>query len=145
MFARILALLLAACYLQPAPVFAAWTFDATPPSCTLYPPPAPPLTITIGEAISIYASAMSGDVASKTLSSDPAIAGLTFPFNWNTTGFAAGNYKFTLSLVDTSGNSSNETSCPSTTITLSSILQPWLKTTGGDVHSNTKIQAPGGP
>ncbi|MBI2338056.1 hypothetical protein HYU95_02630 [Candidatus Daviesbacteria bacterium] len=126
----------------PSSALAAWNFDATPPTCDLYPKSA---IFTVGELISIYTSSMSADVASTTLSSIPPIAGLTLPFPWNTAGFATGDYKFTLRLVDTAGNVSTDTSCAPITITLSAIQQPWLKTTGGDVHSNKEINSPQGP
>ncbi len=56
------------------------------------------------------------------------------------------NYRMSIRAIDYAGNSSSFASAvPKDFSVADSCLSPWIQTTTGDVHTNTKIDAPGGP
>lgn len=154
----------------PAPVFADWVFDITPPNITTNPPAGtrqegiisttatelPSITITATDYVSkIYSLTVTGKPASATyFSCTCSLSGPTCSetvntcplnnlsqtkkYNWTPT---AGRYTFNITAIDNAGNIF--TYNPVFDITSGTL--PWIQTTSGDVHSNTRINAPGGP
>lgn len=61
-------------------------------------------------------------------------------YNWNTTSLL-GDYVFNDTILDHAGNLNSCT----TTYTVGAEVGAWIKTTQGDVHSNTRINVLGGP
>lgn len=148
-------------FLFSSPVLASITTDFSLPSCVTTP--IGPISYLKGDIISISIKATdSSGISSLTASAvNPSGTPPPFPaplpnpvtdstsitneYRWNTSAIAIGDYNVTPIAKDMAGNLSTSSTCPSVIISVSSGVKPWLKTTGGDVHSNTRITAPEGP
>ncbi len=149
--------------LYPAPTHAGWIFDTTVPSCGVSPIASGANTVQLGfHAFTVWASDLAGiaslSVSNTTPLPTPLPAPVTSPatcpygsctyqtqtYNW-TTPPPIGSYNLAITAIDNAGNPGTATSCPPFSFTITNTFQPWLKTTGGDVHSNTGISASGGP
>lgn len=122
--------------LTASPALAAWTIDLLPPTCSI--------TFSTVDAthvsISVLATDSSGISAINLFqgSSTTAIASSTsspLSYTWSNTGSPS----FSAIATDGVGNTNSASPCAN------SRTAPYLKTTGGDVHSNTNINIPPGP
>lgn len=117
-------------------VLADWSTDLTPPNCTI--PQGTTMAIGTAASITVSSNEPAATLASIVLSVNPAVfvpkTSSTSPitFTWATTGLSAGNYTFTNTVTDTTGN----VNMCNFIYTLNTLNSPWLKTSGGDVHSN---------
>lgn len=130
-------------------VFADWDADITPPTLTISPSPGTyqaGRTITLSITASDPAGIESLTVTEVALPSPPTITNTpptsqtytTYTYNWTPD---EGDYTITIGTADSIGNAASQSE------EFSIITGPtaWIQTTGGDVHSNTGINAPGGP
>lgn len=145
----------------PSTAFADFSNNATSPTCTLYPSSGN--NYSAGTTIKIYmqsydtwlnngikvdlARNLDNSFAGR-LTSNCSIPDLPLqsvpisgsPFSWTPT--ATESCTFIINIRDNTGNPGQ---CQTQVSSSLGLLNPWLKTTGGDVHSNKGITAPGGP
>lgn len=129
-------------------VLASYEVDITPPVCSLSPaagsyPKGPFYSLAITAVDPVPASGVSSiSVTGITLPTPTPTSttdSLTQTYSWNPN---SDTYSFTVTATDKAGNTN--TSCATPTYTIYDV-SPWIQTTGGDVHSNTRINLPGGP
>lgn len=135
--------------INPADVYAGADLDQTPPTCTItYDPSSipPPLGSNMNTIVTADDAQTGGSGISLVNLFSPAgtlIATSTsspLSYTWAT---SPGTYTFSATATDTIGNT-NPSCLNSQTFTVGNI-DAWIQTTGGDVHSNTGINTPGGP
>lgn len=130
-------------------VLANWGLDTTPPTCSSTPAAG---NYQAGGAITSFSVTANDPAGISTIS----VTGATLPaptitttstsqtntYSWTP---AAGTYTLTVLATDNSGNTNPATSpCAAPTYVISPQVGAWIQVTG-DIHSNDRIYAPGGP
>lgn len=113
------------------------------PSCTLINGPAL-LNPSVQGSYTVTASDSDGTITSTTYTpsggspSSPTVRTYNQPLLWSAS--STGAYTMNAVVTDDDGGTAN---CPVKNINVT--YPAWIQTTGGDVHSNTGINTPGGP
>ena len=126
-----------------SPALADWTIDLDPPTCSIVfgsNPPLFPIIVTANDSSGISLINLYQTTATIDASTNPFQSSTSNPFNypsWDGTGITT----FKAAATDGAGNTNLSSPCTNTFTNGSA----YIKTTGGDVHSNTNINTPGGP